>query len=395
MARSGRPSVAATLCKCPQRGLFAVLFVVLLLLAGAPALAAGSLLEVNGYRVLSVSGPPDELGRQHGRLLRDEVRRVVQEVIVDGEGAWGLERLLDGARVMEPHLPPEYRAELHALADAAEVDYLHLVALQLFGDVSRASSGYCTGFAAFGPATVNGECIIGRNMDYWDHGASRHAAILLHVKPDRGHEFLTCSWAGIINGWTSLNARGVFCSNNSGYGRHESLEGVSTCFMVRKVAQYAGSVAEGVRLVETTPRAVGTILVIAGGTPPDAAVVEYDHEQVAVRRAKDGWIAADNTFHALGREAPEEPLEGSRAGNLGALIREHYGRIDRSHNFAAAQGVPIRSINLHSALVFPADLSMYVSMGTVPAADQPYHGFRMTRDGVVGLDLRPGGDPPR
>lgn len=356
----------------------------------------GSLCEINGYRVLTVEGSPAEMGRQHGRLLGETVRRVVRDVIIEGEGGRDLAGLLEGAMVMERHLPAAIREELQALADAAGVEYRHLVALQLFGDVRRGQS--CTGFAAFGPATAGGECIAGRNMDYWDHGASQYAAILVHYRPADGYHFLTCSWAGIINGWTTLNERGIVCSNNSAYGAVDSLEGLSTCFMVRKVAQFARSVEEGIEIVHTTPRACGTNLLIAGGDPPDAAVVEYDHEQVIARRARDGYVVADNSFLALGRgdydpEAAPGPSEWSRAGTLEGLIRAHYGRIDRSMNFAAAPGVPIRSMNLHSALLFPADRIMYVSMGVSPAADQPYHGFRLTDLGVVGLDLRH--DAPR
>ncbi|HUS81455.1 MAG TPA: C45 family peptidase [Armatimonadota bacterium] len=347
--------------------------------------------EINGYRVLTVSGSPAEMGRVHGELLGDVVRRVVQDVVVEGEGRYDLEGLLAGAMVMEGFLPPAIREELHALADAAGVDYRQIVALQLFGDVNRGQ--LCTGFACFGPATAAGECIAGRNMDYWDHGASEYAAILVHYRPSDGWQFLTCSWAGIINGWTTINERGIVCSNNSAYGGADSLEGLSTCFMVRKVAQFAATVEEGIEIVRTTPRACGTNLLIAGGDPPDAAVVEYDHDQMVVRRARDGYVVADNTFLALGRgdwdaDDPPEPSDWARAGVLQGLIRDNYGRVDRSMNFAAAPGVPIRSMNLHSALLFPADRIMYVSMGASPAADHPYHGFRLTPDGVLGLDLR-------
>jgi len=44
-------------------------------------------------------------------------------------------RLMAGTRRMERQLPDDIRAELHALADTAEVKYDDLVALQLFGDV--------------------------------------------------------------------------------------------------------------------------------------------------------------------------------------------------------------------------------------------------------------------
>jgi hypothetical protein len=347
----------------------------------------GSLCVINGYRVLTLRGSPADMGRQHGQLLRLTIQRVIRDVIDNGAGATDLKRLVRGAMIMERYLPADFRAEFKALAAAAHVDYPRLVALQLFGDVARGQQ--CTSYAAFGPATATGECICGRNMDYWDYGASRYAAILINYRPSHGHAFVTCSWAGIINGWTALNHHGLFCCNNSAYGGVDSLEGLSTCFMVRKVAQFAATVEQGVDLVRRTPRACGTNLLIAGGHPPDAAVVEYDHNQVAVRQAARGYVLADNSFRKLGRfgRADDEVYLGSRYGTLHGLLRDNYGRIDRSMNFARAPGVPIRSMNLHSALVFPGDRTMYVSMGRVPAADQPYRGFKLTARGVVGAGV--------
>ncbi len=360
------------------------------LCVAAMAFADGKLTVVNGYKVLTLRGTPAEMGRQHGELLRGTVQRVVRDVIEKGAGGSGLKDLLDGAMVMERYLSASYRAELKALAAAAKVDYRKLVALQLFGDVNRGQR--CSSYAVFGPATASGECIVGRNMDYWDYGASKYAAVLIEYRPTEGHAFLTCSWAGIINGWTALNDRGIFCSNNSAYGGTDALDGLSTCFMVRKVAQFAASVIEGIDIVRSTRRACGTNLLIAGGDPPDAAIVEYDHDQVAVRKARDGYVIADNSFRKLGRyaETDWEPYADSRYGVLLRLIRDNYGRTDRTMNFASAPGVPMRSINLHSALVFTGDRTMYVSMGKVPAADQPYRGFKLTADGVIGAGvLRP------
>lgn len=352
--------------------------------------------RLNGYIVMHLAGSGETLGDQHARLAGRMVRRVLRDVIHNGEGAGdSYESLIRGAMVMENYLPQEYRAELRALAEGAEVRYQDIVALQLFGDVNRGQA--CTSFAAFGPATATEECIVGRNMDYWDHGASEYAACLIHYTPDVGIPFMTTSWCGIINGWTAMNAYGIVCANNSAFGGTDSLHGLSTCFMVRKVAQFARTVEDGVRIVQSTPRACGTNLIIAGGNPPNAAIVEYDHDQVVVRWAKRGYVCAANTFRALGRDRPLEH-EGesgdvadtysgyywlSRDDLLAQLIRDNYGKIDDTMNFAAADGVPIRSINLHSALLFPQRLSFRISMSKAPAADQPYRRYRLTDRGIV------------
>ena len=336
------------------RPLIALALTCLAVVASAAEMAApyprGRRERLNGCLVMHLAGTGDQMGRQQARLARTLVRRVVRKVILEGEGSGNrYASLVKGAMVMERYLPPEYRAELKALAAGAGVKYQDLVALQLFGDVQRGQR--CTSYAAFGPATANGECIVGRNMDFYDHGVSAYAACLLHYTPSDGIPFVTASWCWIINGWTAMNAYGIVCANNSAYGGHDSIEGLSTCFMVRKVAQFAHTVEEGVRIVQQTPRACGTNLIIAGGDPPAAAIVEFDHKQVVVRWAKRGYVCAANGFRALGRTEPqpEEDDAGdtpsywlSRDDLLSRLIRENYGRIDDTMNFAAADGVPIR-----------------------------------------------------
>ncbi|MCE5218761.1 C45 family peptidase [bacterium] len=369
---------------------------------------AGKASHVNGYLVLHLAGDGEQLGHQQARLAGRLVKRVVKEVLLEGEAAGAkYEPMMRGAAVMERYLPEEWRAELKALARDTGLRYLDLVALQLFGDIQRGQR--CTTYAALGPATRSGECIVGRNMDFWDHGVSRYAGCILHYTPSTGLPFMTVSWCGIINGWTAMNSAGIVCANNTAYGGKDTIEGLSTCFMIRKVAQYARTVEEGVRIVQETPRACGTNLLIAGGNPPAAAIVEFDHDKVAVRWAHKGYVCADNSFRLLGQVTTLAGFEGdagseagprtesqdlleddsfggywlSRDQLLAKLIRTNFGLIDDSMNFAAAEGVPIRSINLQSALLFPQRLTFRLSMGKVPAADQAYRRFAMTHQGIV------------
>jgi hypothetical protein len=388
----------------------------------------------NGALVVRLVGTPEEMGRQHGRLLGTRVRRVVHDVI--GEEAGDPVRhakLIAGTRRMERQLPPDIRQELQALADEARVDYWDLVALQLFGDVWRASQ--CSSFAVYGRATATGELIAGRNFDFWDHGVSAYGAVILHYVPETGLPFFTLTWAGIINGWTAMNAKGVLAANNTSWGRSDSLDGLSTCFMIRKIVQHARTVQEGVDIIQNTPRACGTNMLVAGGTPPAAAVVEYDHERVAVRWAKPGdapmpdlpprpqtapraqptaalnlrdqatddtsgfnntWlepegdygyvsdlpgvVIATNHFRALYQDEPQGGWVSwcGRYRKLERLIGENYGRIDRTMNFIGQPGVAMGSINVHSVLLFPSDLTFRASLGRVPAYEYPFRAFRLT-----------------
>jgi hypothetical protein len=134
-------------------------------------------------------------------------------------------------------------------------------------------------------------------------------------------------------------------------------------------------------------------MLVAGGSPPDAAQLEFDHASLLARRAHDGYVLAANGFRALGLDRPLAPDDGGtgRYGTLLGLIKGSWGRIDRTMNFASAPGVPLEGINLHSALLFPADLTFAVSMGEVPACRRPFRWFRMTPQGVAGAEAaRPG-----
>ncbi len=353
------------------------------------------LYTIDGYRILELAGTPEEMGEAHGTLLAKDIRRVLKDVLQADDHRARYKRIIEGTKIMDSFQPEEYRREMKALAKAAGVDYMDVVALQLFGDAERGERPQgrfdkllqqkCTNFAVFGPATANGECIVGRNFDYWYQEVAGCASIIIHYRPEKARSFVTLSWASVVNGWTLMNDKGLVVANNNAYGKSESLQGISTCFMQRHIIQNASSVEEGIEIARKGPRAVGTVMLVAGGDPPDAVELEFDHETFVVRKAKNGCVLAANRFLALGRDKPIEPGVSpySRYGILLGLIRKNHGKIDRSMNFAAARGVPLSYINLHCAMLFPKDGTFLVSMGRVPACDGRFRRFRMTDKGIV------------
>lgn len=291
---------------------------------------------------------------------------------------------------MAGHQPAAYRAELEAMALAAEVDYEDLLLLQYHGDVRRCITGpgagsLCTSFAVLPPATADEVCLVGRNLDYFDNGISEYATVLVHYKPAGKIPFLTVTWAGIINGWSLLSEKGLFASNNTAYeARHESLEGISTCFLLRRIVEDAATLEEALQIVRIGPRACGTNLLIAQGAPPDAALVEFDHKNLAVRRPVRGFVGAANAFSSLYQEqpAPRSPRTG-RCGRAWAIVEEHFGRITFATEIAGAEGVPIPSMNLHCATIDVTRRRLRIAMGPIPAYRLPAKTFRLTPSGVT------------
>jgi len=361
----------------------------------------GRVERINGYWVVTVEGTPAQMGKAYGRLLGPVVRRVIADLIHQGFGRdrAAYANILAGSRVMAKHQPGEYLEEIRALAGAAKVSRDDLLMLQYFGDVRRCIRGagaafMCTSFAVLPPHTRDRSCIAGRNLDYFDHGVGEYASILACYRPKGKIPFVTVTWAGIINGWTLLNEKGIVTSNNTAFGaRNQSLEGISTCFLLRRIAENADTVAKGVAIVRKGPRTCGTNLLIAGGDPPTAAIVEFDHRDVTVRRARDGFVGATNSlFRLYDPDAPESDLYWGRLGTVRSLIGEHRGKVDIRTRLAGAAGVPLRGMNLHSAMVDTAARRIRVAMGRIPACDLPYRTFQLTAKGLVGVKEADDGD---
>jgi hypothetical protein len=309
-------------------------------------------------------------------------------MITDGIGsdAAAYANIQRGSGVMAEFQPEAYRRELQAMAAAAEVRYEDLLLLQYFGDVRRCiegpgASSLCTSFAVLPPLTRGNTCIVGRNFDYFDHGVGDYASLLVHYRPAGKIPFVTVTWAGIINGWTLLNAEGIVVSNNTCFGaRSHSLEGVSTCFLLRHVAEHATSVAEGIELVRNARRSCGTAMLVASGTPPAAALIEFDAAQLAVRRPEHGFVGVANGFQALYRSQP-----GSYYGRIGQALdiaRRNEGAVDFDTVIAGAPGVPIDGMNLHCVTIDAGARRVRVAMGGIPAYRRPFRTFRLSAQGL-------------
>ena len=140
----------------------------------------------DGFVQIRVSGSPYDMGLQHGELLRDEIRSLMDAVnrhVLYGQPGmvgWGMRRgCRMVARLMEPYIPRRHRLEMAGVARAAAVDYRDILLVNCFDDVLAnlrivaATFGRlgCSGFAANADQALTGELICGRNLDYFVNSA--------------------------------------------------------------------------------------------------------------------------------------------------------------------------------------------------------------------------------
>ena len=161
------------------------------------------------FPLVSVSGTPREMGRQHGAQAAP---------LIAGYLAWiekttGTDRgeLGRRARAFEPFidaLNPLLLDEVRGLAEGAAIPYEHALLCQTRGEAAKAPLNEgCTAFALKGAATRKGQTLAGQNQDLPPEFAD--LGIVLHLKPADGRpRAMTFTFAGQL-GYMGMNHLGV------------------------------------------------------------------------------------------------------------------------------------------------------------------------------------------
>ena len=207
--------------------------------------------------VIKISGPAEERGRQHGRLLKDRIHRTIefyrkQFLIPEVEIVSAAEQFRCNTRAFSEAL----YVEIESLAEAAGVDPLWIYALNGRTELLNLNPMECTSLA------FRDLGLIGQNWD-WDLEMEELAVILDIENPD-GHRILTMTEPGMI-GKIGMNNRGVgVCLNFMSIENYRP-GGIPLHVLLRAVLDSDSlSVARSV-VYTGAPGKVGNIL-IAGGS---------------------------------------------------------------------------------------------------------------------------------
>ncbi len=329
----------------------------------------GLLAQLSGKRILMVKGTPDQMGAAHGALLGEAARRLVERVVY-GVGAadtiqsgnWFPDVLAGIQQRVAPHLPPRFLAESDALATAAGVLQRDMRFANLFPE-----RFHCSGVALRGKATLGGQVLHARVLDYMRDIGLQHAATVMVFQPQDHQTWMSLSYAGFLGTVTAMNEKGLAIGEMGGRG--EGLwDGLPMSFLLREVMERAASVEEALAIIQNTPRTCEYYYVVSDKTGamcglhclPDKMEVLHPGQQ-----------------HPLLPEVPEDAVfvsAGIRAETLSRRLRENYGRIDAAQLMEIIKRPVAMESNLHDAILAPETLEMWFADAgrTTPACDEPY-----------------------
>jgi predicted choloylglycine hydrolase len=336
----------------------------------------GYLERVDGYPVLHLKGTPDEMGYQHGVLLREHVQQNIA-FLLDGrpdeeikKGSVTMTRsmvagMLNAAFVDK--VPERFMQEMRGLARGAQLPAARVIAANLIPELF-----HCSGFALLKEATAEGQLMHGRVLDYGVSLRLQDHAVLIVQEPDAGIPFVNVSYAGFIGSVTGMNRRQVSIGEMGGRGEGQ-WQGIPMSFLVRMVLEQARTLDEAIGVFQNNPRTCEYYYVIADAKANDAVGMKAVPESVELIRA--------GAVHPLLASPVKNTVlmsAGDRYKNLSRLVDENYGKFTQESAIRLMDAPVAMKHNLHDVLMVPAKGIIWVANADKdgnPAWKQKYYRF--------------------
>ena len=318
---------------------------------------AGRLEVHDGTKVLFLKGTPEEMGAQHGTLLRAEVQNLVDRVLYGvGVGSsfaksrWFFSEIEEATGRFGKFVDPRYIREMDAMASAAGVLREEARLANYFPELF-----HCSGFAVFGDAAVGGRIFHGRVLDYMKGiGLEQNATVIVH-QPEQGHAWVNISYAGFIGSVTAMNAKHISVGEMGGRGEGQ-WDGKPMAQLIREVMEKAGTLDEAVAIMRRGPRTCEYYYVIADGKTKRAV-------GIAATPTKFEVVQPNQAHPQLPHPIKDAVLmsAGERYEELARRVKGGFGKLDAD----GARDLMTRPVcmnsNIHSVLFAPDTLDFWVA----------------------------------
>ncbi len=390
--------------------------------------------RIPGLHVLKLKGSHYEMGRQHGEMLADEIRRgpipyyrTYLERMMGRSGlgavtpvAWSLAQQLVGTRV-RAGLPGYALEAITGMAQGAGLDLRQTLQgctmpdtllwvasrmMQLRGVGPavhhRLALGMgCTSAIAHGEATADGKLLHARNFDY--HGVEcwpRSTAVVFH-EPDEGLRYVSIGAAGVLlGGVTAMNEAGLTLTvHQHMFTSRTKLGGMPAGVIGDRVMREARNLDEAEEILRAhRPIGCWTNLITDGKRREVLCWEENPERQVAMRFSADDETSPTNTFGYANIYLDEQLGETElnlypsywrhnlgRMRRVNALLAKHNGTIDadRMAAFLGDEGegncriaTSIGMLMTVGSVVFrPEDGVFWVGAGEAPTSQRGFVPF--------------------
>jgi len=317
----------------------------------------GRLEMIDGTRVLFLKGSPEQMGRQHGTLLKKEIHAVASRILYGvgvgssfERGSWFIGDIEAAEARLEPFMDKRYLREENAIAKAAGMDVQEARLANFFPELF-----HCTGFALMGKATKDGHIYHGRVLDYLKGvGLEQNAVVIIH-QPDYGNAWANISYAGFVGSVTAMNDKGISIGEMGGRGSGD-WDGKPMAHLMREVMEKASTLDEAVKIMRDSPRTCQYYYVIADGKAHDAiGIAANPREFITIKPGEFNPL--------LPHPQPDTVLlsAGNRYEELASRVKAGTGTFDADSARHLMDPPVCMESNIQSVLFEPDTLDFWVA----------------------------------
>lgn len=317
----------------------------------------GRLEDHDGVRVLFLEGTPEEMGKQQGELLREEIRSVVDRIVYGvgvgssfGKGRWFFGEIEEAQSRIEPFIPASHLREMDAIAAAAGLHGQETRLANFFPELF-----HCSGFALHGSATVDGRIYHGRILDYIRGAGLEDNAVVMVCRPEGANAWVNVSYAGFIGSVTAMNEKQLAIGEMGGRGEG-AWDGKPMAQLVREVMESCDTIDEAVALMQKGPRTCEYYYVISDAKSGRAV----------------GIKATPDLFETVwsGESHPQLPdavtdtvllSAGDRYAELVKRVKAGFGKFDAESSRELMTRPVCMTSNIQSVLFAPDTLDFWVA----------------------------------
>jgi len=189
----------------------------------------GKLYKAGKINVVVLEGTYEEMGRQYGALLKDELNANYQGIIEALKKIPGItfEEIQESGNMIYGTSPEKYQKIINGLAETSglglkkakflfsQEDYVFKGLLAMVKGENISGSSHCSGIAAWGDYTGGKALVFGRNYDL---GPVNHeyAALIVYNPIDGSLPTASFTYAGSVYVTSGMNRNGLFLELNNG-----------------------------------------------------------------------------------------------------------------------------------------------------------------------------------
>jgi len=317
----------------------------------------GRLELIDGTRVLFLKGSPEEMGRQHGTLLKKEIHELVDRILYGVgvgssflKGKWFFGEIEQAQSRISPFIDERYLQEMDAIALASNTDKEEVRLANFFPELF-----HCSGFALFGDATVGGHLFHGRILDYLKGVGLEQNAVVMVMQPRQGNAWVNVSYSGFVGSVTAMNEKRVAIGEMGGRGQGK-WDGKPMAQLVREVMERADTIDEALEIMRKGPRTCEYYYVVSDGKTKRAAGIAATPETFET-------IWAGQSHAKLPHAIKDAVLmsAGDRYEKLAERVKAGYGKIDADSARDLMKRPVCMNSNIHSVLFEPDTLDFWVA----------------------------------